>query len=685
MSVSFDAHRSGVRTALSRRFVIGSLIALGVVAINALASYRTIANLIEASRSVENTLKVVDALKHVQGGIADLEIELRGYVISGDANRLDRALALLRRSKQPIEALRASAGALPDQTRRIDELDTLIDQQFERFDKLIETHRRKGLSAAMQAIGATSSAASIRHAQTLVNDLLTAEDALLAQRTEQSKRNSNLSVITAIVATAFNAGLLVLVIQLARREIRERRQAEEVVKFAATHDPLTGLPNRLLLAERVNRAFATAKSAGRGTALLFVDLDRFKNINDTLGHEAGDRLLQDVATRLARCVRRSDTVARQGGDEFVVLIETFERPADLARLAEKILAEVAEPMTLYGKEFQITASIGISTFPGDGDDLRALLKNADTAMYRAKQQGKNNYQFYSERMDSYSVERFELEAALRHALERNELVLHYQPKVEARTGRITGIESLLRWQHPTLGLLPPDQVIPLAEETGLIVPIGKWALRTACLQVRTWAAQGLPSLRVAVNLSVRQFMSAALLEDVRSTIAQTGMDPRRIELELTESMMMPKPEEAVQVLKQLKAIGVRLTIDDFGTGYSSLAYLKQLPIDCVKIDASFIRGIPIDASDVAITETIITMSHNLGLKVVAEGVERHDQMRFLVGRGCDEMQGFYFSAPLPPEQLTAYLKNQAGTSPESRLLGASRRLKLISGGSNAER
>jgi EAL domain-containing protein (putative c-di-GMP-specific phosphodiesterase class I) len=314
-------------------------------------------------------------------------------------------------------------------------------------------------------------------------------------------------------------------------------------------------------------------------------------------------------------------------------------------------------MTVYGKEFQITASVGISTFPADGEDLRALLKNADMAMYRAKQQG-NAYQFYAEQMSAHSVERLELEAALRQALERDELRLYYQPKVDSRTGRVTSIECLLRWQHPTLGVVQPDQLVPLAEETGLIVPIGKWALRTACLQARAWAEQGLPLFRIAVNLSARQFMSATLLEDVVEIIAATEMNPRLVEFEVTESMMMHEPEEAVKLLRDLKAIGVRLTIDDFGTGYSSLAYLKRLPIDCVKIDASFIRGIPVDASDVAITETIIAMSRSLGLKVVAEGVETRDQARFLEQRGCDEMQGFYFSRPLPAESLAAYLRQE---------------------------
>ena len=662
---------------LSRRFVLGSSAAFVIVAANALLTYRTIANLVETSRAVESTLRVIDDLKDVQNSVIGAQTGLRGYILTGERKRLVQAHELLGRAAQPIKALRTHPEAIPDRGQQVESADTLIGEEVERFSALIEIDRKKGLSAAIRSISATGGAARIRLVENIVQDLLAAEDAQLAARTAQSRRSSDLSVFTAAIATLFNLGLLGIVVLLARREIRERRQAEEVVKFAATHDPLTGLPNRVLLAERVNRAVASAKGQARTSAVLFIDLDRFKNINDALGHEAGDRLLQNVADRLVRCVRRSDTVARQGGDEFVVLVEAFETPRDLTQVAEKILAEVAQPMTVYGKEFQITASVGISTFPADGEDLRALLKNADIAMYRAKQQG-NAYQFYARQMSAHSVERLELEAALRQSLERDELRLHYQPKVEARTGRVTGIECLLRWQHPTLGMLQPDQVVPLAEETGLIVPIGKWALRTACLQARAWARQGLPLLRIAVNLSARQFMSPTLLDDVVETIAETEMDARLVELEVTESMMMREPEEAVELLRRLKAIGVRLTIDDFGTGYSSLAYLKRLPIDCVKIDASFVRGIPVDASDVAITETIIAMSRNLSLKVVAEGVETRDQARFLEQGGCDEMQGFYFSKPLPAEGLAAYLRQEQPPE-EGAAREGQRALKLVGG------
>src|SRR6267143_1567793 len=382
-----------VRSAfLSRRFVIASLVALGIVVANAFVTYRTIANLIEASRIAENTLKVVE------GDVADSQIELRGYIISGERERLERARTFLERAARPVETLRALSEAIPDQTQQIELLGAQIGEELARFDTLIEIHRRNGVAATIRNIRATAGPATIHRAQLLTAELQGAADERLARRTEQSRRSSDLSVITAAVAALFNVGLLGLLILLARREIKERRQAEELVRFTATHDPLTGLPNRLLLAERANRALASAKSEGRGVGLLFIDLDRFKNINDALGHEAGDRLLQNVAGRVARCVRRSDTIARQGGDEFVVLIEAFQDRGDLAQVAQKILVEVAKPMTVYGKEFQITASIGISLSPGDGEDLRTLLKNADIAMYRAKQ-GKNTAQYYASGMN----------------------------------------------------------------------------------------------------------------------------------------------------------------------------------------------------------------------------------------------------------------------------------------------
>jgi len=435
-----------------------------------------------------------------------------------------------------------------------------------------------------------------------------------------------------------------------------RGQAEARVRHLAHFDELTGLPNRTLFNQRLSHALARARRAETPLAVLFIDLDRFKNINDTLGHAAGDRVLKEVAQRLSGCLREVDTVSRLGGDEFVVLIEAVSRPADIAEVAQKILAAVVRPVVLDAQEFHLTASIGISTSPGDGDDLQGLMKNADIAMYRAKEQGKNNFQFYSAQINVHTLERVALESGLQHALERDEFVLHYQPKIDIGSNRIAGMEALLRWQQPGKPLIPPMQFIPLAEETGLIVPIGEWVLRTACRQNKAWQDEGLPCLRVAVNLSPRQFAHASLLQDVARVLKETRLDPAWLELEITEGMVMRDPERAVRLLHELKAMGIHLSLDDFGTGYSSLSYLKRFPLDSVKIDRSFIQDLPRDSDDAGITQAIIAMAHSLRLAVIAEGVETAEQLDFLRSHGCDEMQGYHFSRPVPEDQLLRMLR-----------------------------
>jgi diguanylate cyclase (GGDEF)-like protein/PAS domain S-box-containing protein len=438
------------------------------------------------------------------------------------------------------------------------------------------------------------------------------------------------------------------------------KKTEEFIWYQANYDALTGLPNRRLFHDRLEQDLKKAHRAGLSVALLFIDLDRFKNINDTLGHEAGDRVLKEVAERLLGCLRASDTVGRLGGDEFVVLLEELPQPLHVAAVAQKILAAVAKPYMLEAQEFHLTASIGISTYPADSDNMQSLLKNADIAMYRAKEQGKNNYQYYSAQMYVHSLERLELDSDLRRALERKEFLLHYQPRIDIVSGRITGMEALVRWQHPTKGLIPPMQFIPLAEETGLIVPIGEWVLKTACARNKSWQEQGLPPLRIAVNLSARQFAHENLLQDVSRVLDETGLNPAALEFEITESMVMHNPEHAVNLLTRLKAMGIHLAIDDFGTGYSSLSYLKRFPLDSVKIDRSFIRDLPGDADDAAITRAIIAMAHSLRLEVIAEGVETEEQLHFLRDHGCDEMQGYYFSEPVPEHEFVRLV--QAGSA-----------------------
>ena len=440
------------------------------------------------------------------------------------------------------------------------------------------------------------------------------------------------------------------------RDVTERKQLQDHIQHLAYHDALTNLPNRAMFNGYLSHAIVQAQRYRKGLALLFIDLDRFKNINDTLGHDAGDKLLQEMARRLTACLREGDlvarlggdddVVARLGGDEFVVLIEEMTDSAYASHVARKILAASVKEYALNGQLIHMTASIGISTFPEDGNDERTLMQNADIAMYRAKEKGKNNYQFYSAQMNLHSFELLALESGLRRALTRDELVLHYQPKVNVRTGRIVGVEALVRWRHPELGLVYPEHFIPLAEETGLIIPLSKWVLRQACEQNRLWQEQGLPTLRMAVNLSARQLADENLLADIAATVAQAGLNPALLELEVTESVVMYNADKAVQLLTGLKAMGIRIAVDDFGIGYSSLSHLKRLPIDVIKIDRSFIHDVPGGAADEAISQAIIAMAKSLNIIVVAEGVETAAQWQFLRAHGCDEFQGYYFSEPL---------------------------------------
>ena len=442
------------------------------------------------------------------------------------------------------------------------------------------------------------------------------------------------------------------------KDITERKQAEERIQHLASHDALTSLPNRAMFGEMLNLAIENARRYHRSFAVLFIDLDRFKVINDTLGHDAGDKLLQEMGTRLKQAVRASDVVARLGGDEFVVLVQEVSEAKQVAVVARKILSALIKPMFMQGQECRVTGSVGICMYPADAQDEQSLMKNADIAMYRAKEDGKNNFKFYSEEINVHSFERMAMETSLRRGLDRNEFFLHYQAKLDLHAGTITGVEALVRWQHPELGIVPPGQFIPLAEETGLIVPIGKWVLNTACAQNIAWQRQGLPPLRMSVNISARQFADESLLDDIAAALRETGMKSDLLELELTENMVMQNAERAGKLLAAIKQMGVRLAIDDFGVGYSSLTHLKRFPIDTLKVDRSFIRDIPQDPEDKAITEAIIAMGKSLNLTVVAEGVETLEQQTFLHDHHCDEMQGFYFSRPIDSEQFAELLRRR---------------------------
>ncbi|MDO9515382.1 MAG: PAS domain S-box protein [Syntrophales bacterium] len=444
-------------------------------------------------------------------------------------------------------------------------------------------------------------------------------------------------------------------------DITERKRTEERIQYLATHDTLTELPNRLTFNQLLNHAIEGAHRYERKLAVFFIDLDRFKIINDTLGHEAGDQLLQEIAVRLRQALRAVDVIARLGGDEFVILIEEVTDLGQVTTVARNVLSSVIKPVMIMGQECRVTASIGISVYPKDGVDGQALMKTADIAMYFAKEEGKNNYQFYSKDIKSQSIERLLIETNLRQALKRKEFSLHYQAKLDFKTGAITGVEALLRWQNPTLGSITPLQFIPVAEETGLIVPIGRWVMKTACAQNVAWQREGLPPVCMAVNLSLRQLTDEALLEDIKAALDDSGMAPNLLELEITESMVMHNPARMIKILSKIKKMDVRLAIDDFGTGYSSLSQIKNFPIDTLKVDRSFIRNLPNDSEDKAITEAIIAMGRTLSLTVVAEGVETQEQMDFLEKHFCDQMQGYYFSKPIIPEQFADLLRTHVSS------------------------
>lgn len=448
---------------------------------------------------------------------------------------------------------------------------------------------------------------------------------------------------------------LALTIAFNRVDTERRRALESVARAeqVAYHDPLTGMPNRALFFDRLNVALAHAARHKHKLAVLFLDLDRFKHVNDSLGHTLGDELIREASLRLKKCMRSEDTVARFGGDEFLLLLRIVGRIEDAGRVAQKILESISQPYHLGKSEIITTASIGIAIYPTDGTDAETLVRNADAAMYRAKESGRDATRFYAPAMNANSLEELELESDLRRALERKQLALHYQPLIDLGTGRIYGLEALIRWEHPKLGLLAPDRFIPIAESTGLIIPIGNWVIREACRQIKAWHRMLGIELVVSVNLSPRQFEQADLPGLVRAAFEEAALRPRFLELEITESHAMADVEKSIRILGELKSLGVRLAIDDFGTGYSSLSYLKQFPVDTLKLDRSFVREITVP-EDGAIARGIIAMAHSLNLRVLAEGVETLGQLEFLKEHACDRLQGYLFSRPLPALAFEKY-------------------------------
>ncbi len=444
-------------------------------------------------------------------------------------------------------------------------------------------------------------------------------------------------------------------------EIGERQRIEARLEHLATHDPLTDLPNRSLLEDRLKHALSRARRSQQSMALFFLDLDGFKPVNDAFGHRIGDLLLQTLSRRLRNCLRESDTIARIGGDEFAILLEGIADAEDAASIAEKILFTISQPFQFVNEETQseafITGSIGISIYPGSSHTPQTMLQNADAAMYSAKEKGKNNYAFYTAEIGSKMVRRLDLTNQLRHAIDRNEFVLHYQPQVDATSGEILGVEALIRWNHPVAGLVPPGEFIPLAEECGLIIPIGEWVLQQACTQSTLWQKSGLPGVRMAVNLSSRQVEYKNLVRSVKSILDKTGLDPSLLELELTENTVFQNADLALNWLLELKALGVRLALDDFGTGYSSLSYLTRFPFDIIKIDLAFVRAVTKDPGVVAIVTGIIAIANSLNKEIIVEGIDTMEQLDFFQSHGCNRVQGWYFSPAVPSERLAVLLEH----------------------------
>ncbi|WP_214001002.1 EAL domain-containing protein [Arsukibacterium sp.] len=574
---------------------------------------------------------------------------------------------LTQQEKKPISASRAIATWDGKSAKRENSLSE---------DEAALLCRKKLVAARENTVNARESASEARENTMLVREdaAQTREEATSSREDIAAKREDALQLTQLelqLKSSEHNAMLqeantrLVLATLAAQGQTAQIEKVRVELEHLAHHDMLTNLPNRVLLRDRLSQAIEAAHRQGRQLGVMFMDIDRFKNINDTLGHAVGDQLLQSVARRLLTSIRVSDTVSRHGGDEFVLLLPFIEGPDGAKLSANKILTALAQSYDVGGHNLHITFSIGIAIYPADGEDAEALLKHADIAMFYAKESGRNNYRFFVQEMIERAVERQSIEASLHLALKRNEFVLHYQPKIDLHSGAIVGVEALIRWQHPQRGLLLPGHFVAIAEDCGLILPIGRWVLREACRQAGAWQKSGLPTITVAVNTSALEFRSEAFLENVRATLKNTGLDPHLLEIELTESILMRDVDSTNAVLHSLSDMGIRLSIDDFGTGYSSLNYLRRFPIHTLKIDKCFVNQLNANPDDATIVQAVISMGKSLHQRVIAEGVETQEQYAFLLAENCDEGQGYYFGFPMAPQSMAALLEAGGSLIPAS--------------------
>jgi diguanylate cyclase (GGDEF)-like protein len=649
-------------------------------------SYRWMVLSDESNLWVLHTHEVLTNIQSLRLAMESLKSSSREFALTGKESDLDPFHANVIAVKQDQDDLRKLTADNPIQQNRLAALADLVAENIENSEAIIHLRRAQRLTVAATASLTDRGQKEADDFEALADRLQGEEMGLRTLRLAAMERDLSQTKIILFAGTMLGMLITGVAGWSALRDSAMRTQAEahlvqkvqelnrsneELVRLAdatrtmtqqmthaAGHDALTGLPNRLLLNDSIGRAITFAQRHEIQFAVLVLDLDGFKHINDSLGHPTGDKLLQSLAKRLVQCVRSTDTVSRQGGDEFVVLLSEIDHPQDAISMSRRLLDVVAGATSIEKHDLHITASIGVSIYPEDGRDAETLLKNADTAMFHAKENGRQSFQFFRSAMNVQAVERQMIEEHLRRALERQEFTLHYQPKINIATGMVTGVEALIRWTHPTLGSISPGQFIPVAESCGLIAPIGGWVLREACAQAQAWAKAGLPMLTVAVNVSAMQFRNETFLDDLRAILSETGLDPRYLELELTEGALMKQAELTASILSILRESGVRVAVDDFGTGYSSLSYLRKFPLDAIKIDQSFVGQITTVPDETVIVRAIISMGRSLNLRVIAEGVETQEQLDFLKAHRCDEAQGYFFSRPVPPQELVKFLETR---------------------------